>query len=174
MSSTDSQRDKIRPSGIEVEDTTTFLKNASFNTRGEGSSSMQVDAVTASDLLNATAFDPSKLHPMAAIGDKLDYLLLDDEKKNQLPGSGTALPSRGWSDDLCYGTGTTYLAGQLNYFVSWPNLFVLNSIFIYVITMGITPTQALELEALGACGKVLSVLWPFQIRGYVLTAYSTR
>jgi len=48
---------------------------------------------------------------MAAIGDKLDYLLLEDDKVNQLPGAGTPLPSRGWSDDLCYGTGTTYLTG---------------------------------------------------------------
>lgn len=67
--------------------------------------------VTASDLL-AGAFDPAKLHPMAAIGDKLDYLLLDDDKTSQLPGAGTPLPSRGWSDDLCYGTGTTYLTGK--------------------------------------------------------------
>jgi mitochondrial import inner membrane translocase subunit TIM23 len=112
MSFTDFQRDKIKQNGPEVDDTTSFLRNASFNTKGEGSSA-QVDAVTASDLLNTGAFDPSKLHPMAAIGDKLDYLLLDDEKKNELPGSGTALPSRGWSDDLCYGTGTTYLAGEM-------------------------------------------------------------
>lgn len=71
-----------------------------------------MDSVTASDLLNASSFDPARLHPMAGIGNKLDYLLLDDDKVNQLPGSGTALPSRGWSDDLCYGTGTTYLTGQ--------------------------------------------------------------
>jgi len=48
---------------------------------------------------------------MAQIGDKLDYLLLDDDKLNELPGAGTALPSRGWSDDLCYGTGSTYFSG---------------------------------------------------------------
>lgn len=48
---------------------------------------------------------------MADVGDKLDYLLLDDEKLSELPGSETALPSRGWSDDLCYGVGTTYVSG---------------------------------------------------------------
>ena len=41
----------------------------------------------------------------------LDYLVLDDDKTSDLPGSGTAIPSRGWSDDLCYGTGTMYLGG---------------------------------------------------------------
>jgi len=57
------------------------------------------------------AYDPAKLHPLADLGDKLDYLLLDDDKTSELPGAGTAIPSRGWSDDLCYGTGTMYLSG---------------------------------------------------------------
>lgn len=48
---------------------------------------------------------------MAGLGGQLDYLVLDDDKTNDLPGSGTAIPSRGWSDDLCYGTGTMYLGG---------------------------------------------------------------
>ena len=63
-----------------------------------------------SDLLLG-AFDPSKLHPLAGIEDKLDYLLLDDDKTSDLPGAEGAIPSRGWSDDLCYGTGTMYLSG---------------------------------------------------------------
>jgi hypothetical protein len=49
---------------------------------------------------------------MASLGGQLDYLVLDDDKTNDLPGSGTAIPSRGWSDDLCYGTGTMYLGGM--------------------------------------------------------------
>ncbi|KAF7308735.1 hypothetical protein MKEN_01072600 [Mycena kentingensis (nom. inval.)] len=65
---------------------------------------------TASELLMA-AYDPAKLHPLADLGDKLDYLLLDDDKTNDIPGANTAIPSRGWSDDLCYGTGTMYLGG---------------------------------------------------------------
>ncbi|KAG0160958.1 hypothetical protein PDIDSM_8490 [Penicillium digitatum] len=36
-------------------------------------------------------------------------LSLDDSALDQLPGSRSVLPSRGWSDDLCYGAGTTYL-----------------------------------------------------------------
>ncbi|KAI9066974.1 mitochondrial import inner membrane translocase subunit tim23 [Trametes sanguinea] len=70
-----------------------------------------VDAPTSGHDLLLGSFDPSKLHPMAGIEDKLDYLLLDDEKTTDLPGAGTAIPSRGWSDDLCYGTGTMYLSG---------------------------------------------------------------
>ncbi|CCO28414.1 Mitochondrial import inner membrane translocase subunit tim23 [Rhizoctonia solani AG-1 IB] len=97
-------------SGIGRDDAATYLRNASFS-RGDGSATPGA-AVTAADLLNATSFDPSRLHPMAGISDKLDYLALDDEKTNALPGAGTALPSRGWSDDLCYGTGTTYLSGE--------------------------------------------------------------
>ncbi|QRV74052.1 Tim17 domain-containing protein [Ceratobasidium sp. AG-Ba] len=92
------------------DDAAAYLRSASFS-RNEGST--PGTAVTASDLLNAASFDPSRLHPMAGLGDKLDYLALDDEKTNSLPGAGTALPSRGWSDDLCYGTGTTYLSGVL-------------------------------------------------------------
>lgn len=71
--------------------------------------------VTASDLLLG-AYDPTRLHPLAQLGDQLDYLVLDDDKLSDLPGAGTAIPSRGWSDDLCYGTGTMYLSGK------WPTL----------------------------------------------------
>ncbi|KAL0953488.1 hypothetical protein HGRIS_004718 [Hohenbuehelia grisea] len=90
------------------QDPAAYIRSASFS-RGDGSATTP-DAVTASDLLMA-AYDPAKLHPLAQLGDKLDYLLLDDDKTNELPGSSTAIPSRGWSDDLCYGTGTMYLSG---------------------------------------------------------------
>ena len=57
------------------------------------------------------AFDPSALHPLAGLNqDTLDYLTLDDSTLSDLPGSRSVLPSRGWSDDLCYGTGVTYLS----------------------------------------------------------------
>ena len=69
-----------------------------------------VTTASSSDLLLGS-FDPAKLHPLAGIDDKLDYLLLDDDKTTDMPGAGTAIPSRGWSDDLCYGTGTMYLSG---------------------------------------------------------------
>lgn len=73
----------------------------------------QYEAQDVSSFLNAPgAFDPSSLHPLAGLNqDTLDYLSLDDSTLSDLPGNRSALPSRGWSDDLCYGTGVTYLAG---------------------------------------------------------------
>jgi mitochondrial import inner membrane translocase subunit TIM23 len=66
-----------------------------------------------SSIIGQGAFpDPSQLHPLAGLNqDTLDYLTLEDSVLDELPGSRSALPSRGWSDDLCYGAGTTYLAG---------------------------------------------------------------
>jgi import inner membrane translocase subunit TIM23 len=63
--------------------------------------------------LGSSSFaDPSQLHPLAGLNkDTLDYLTLEDSALSDLPGSQSALPSRGFTDDLCYGTGTTYLAG---------------------------------------------------------------
>ena len=55
--------------------------------------------------------DPSQLHPLAGLNQQtLDYLSLEESALSDLPGSRSALPSRGWSDDLCYGTGVTYLS----------------------------------------------------------------
>jgi len=88
-------------------DAADVFRTANFST---GQNAADSDAVTASDLL-AGAFDPARLHPLAGIQDQLEYLVLEDDKTNDLPGATTALPSRGWSDDLCYGTGTTYLSG---------------------------------------------------------------
>jgi import inner membrane translocase subunit TIM23 len=64
-----------------------------------------------SSFLGGASFpDVSELHPLAGLNqDALDYLTLEDSALDQLPGSRSALPSRGWSDDLCYGAGTTYL-----------------------------------------------------------------
>ncbi|KAF8661338.1 hypothetical protein AX16_001433 [Volvariella volvacea WC 439] len=102
MASSSSNQQASSPSATDL------LKNANF-TRTDSSSAPD-HAITTSDLLLA-AYDPAKLHPLADLSDKLDYLLLDDDKTNEIPGSGTAIPSRGWSDDLCYGTGTMYLSG---------------------------------------------------------------
>ncbi|KAF8479737.1 Tim17-domain-containing protein [Russula ochroleuca] len=95
------------PSDTPNHDTSDLLKNVHFSSH---SSDPLPEAPTASDLLSST-YDPAKLHPMASLGGQLDYLVLDDDKTSDLPGSGTAIPSRGWSDDLCYGTGTMYLGG---------------------------------------------------------------
>jgi len=108
MSANAKDSSPVEPEASSSQNPSDYLRTASFS-RSEGPSASG-EAVTASDFLLA-AYDPAKLHPLADLGDKLDYLLLDDDKKNDLPGSGTAIPSRGWSDDLCYGTGTMYLSG---------------------------------------------------------------
>jgi len=90
-----------------TQDSSDLLKNVRFS---QSSSDPLPEPPTASDLLSGS-YDPAKLHPMASLGEQLDYLVLDDDKTSDLPGSGTAIPSRGWSDDLCYGTGTMYLGG---------------------------------------------------------------
>lgn len=66
---------------------------------------------SSSDNFDFSTVDTTKLHPLAGLNETLEYLVLEDEALNSLPGSESALPSRGWSDDLCYGTGTTYLSG---------------------------------------------------------------
>ncbi|KAK1750773.1 Tim17-domain-containing protein [Echria macrotheca] len=56
--------------------------------------------------------DPTELHPLAGLNkETLDYISLEDSTLSDLPGSQSVLPSRGFTDDLCYGTGVTYLAG---------------------------------------------------------------
>lgn len=55
--------------------------------------------------------DPAALHPLAGLSqDTLEYFTLEDSALSDLPGSRSVLPSRGWSDDLCYGTGVCYLS----------------------------------------------------------------
>jgi len=68
--------------------------------------------VSAQDFLGGASLpDASKLHPLAGLNQQtLDYLSLDESQLSDLPGGRSALPSRGWSDDLCYGTGVTYLS----------------------------------------------------------------
>ena len=107
MSSSSSH--SAQPEASTSHSATEYLKNTQFQ-RPDIAGSPE-NPVTSTDLLLA-AYDPTKLHPMAGIEDKLDYLLLEDDKTSDLPGSGTAIPSRGWSDDLCYGTGTMYLSGS--------------------------------------------------------------
>ncbi|KJZ78772.1 hypothetical protein HIM_02163 [Hirsutella minnesotensis 3608] len=61
--------------------------------------------------LQSSSFaDPSQLHPLAGLNkDTLEYLTLDESALSDLPGGQSVLPSRGFTDDLCYGTGITYL-----------------------------------------------------------------
>lgn len=109
MTFTIARADQMASSSQAPQDSTDYLKNATFAS-SSGSYGADGSPVTASDLLTG-GFDPARLHPLAGLQDQLEYLALDDDKVNDLPGAATALPSRGWSDDLCYGTGTTYLSG---------------------------------------------------------------
>ncbi|KAI9612969.1 hypothetical protein H4Q26_010238 [Puccinia striiformis f. sp. tritici PST-130] len=61
-------------------------------------------------ILSAYA-QPSSLHPLSNVNAGLDYLTLDDAKLSTISGSQSVLPNRGWSDELCYGTGTVYVGG---------------------------------------------------------------
>ncbi|CAJ0868020.1 6817_t:CDS:2 [Entrophospora sp. SA101] len=63
------------------------------------------DTVAVSDFLNRVNLGSSHIKEIAGLG-SIDYLKIDDNVVT--PG---AIPSRGIMDDLCYGTGTTYLAG---------------------------------------------------------------
>ncbi|GJJ73712.1 mitochondrial import inner membrane translocase subunit TIM23 [Entomortierella parvispora] len=66
---------------------------------------------TVSSFLSNTAYDPTRLHPLAGLGGGLDYLNLEDDDGG-LPGThGGIVPSRGWSDDMTYGTGMAYISG---------------------------------------------------------------
>jgi len=70
-------------------------------------------------MFSTSAYDPAKLHPLAGL-DKMDFLALDEDKLSDVQGAATVLPSRGWTDDLCIGTGTTYLSGKLVFPVLTP------------------------------------------------------
>lgn len=84
----------------------------SFPDFGSSSSDNNYDRLP--DFLSQAAYDSSKLQPMAVQGG-IDFLQIEDHYGGGGAGAnfgGAALtPSRGWTDDLCYGTGTTYLAG---------------------------------------------------------------
>lgn len=105
--------------------TLTGQKSSSSSSSGSSSSSSSNDrssftptafdpssAQDVSSFLGDAALpDPSQLHPLAGLNQQtLDYLSLEESALSDLPGSRSALPSRGWSDDLCYGTGVTYLS----------------------------------------------------------------
>ncbi|RLV90424.1 Mitochondrial import inner membrane translocase subunit TIM23 [Spathaspora sp. JA1] len=56
-------------------------------------------------------YSASQLHPLAGLDKGVEYLDLEDEKLNTVEGSQGVIPSRSWTDDLCYGTGAVYLLG---------------------------------------------------------------
>ncbi|KAJ2317173.1 Mitochondrial import inner membrane translocase subunit tim23 [Coemansia sp. RSA 2704] len=59
-----------------------------------------------SDILSQVDFSSTALNPVANPGG-IEYLTIEDGPVY----TGGVMPSRGWSDDLCYGTGTMYIMG---------------------------------------------------------------
>ncbi|KAI8324036.1 Tim17-domain-containing protein [Martensiomyces pterosporus] len=70
--------------------------------------SLAIDQVQGgvSEFLSQVDFSSSQLNPVASPGG-IEYLNLEDGPIY----TGGVMPSRGWSDDLCYGTGTMYILG---------------------------------------------------------------
>lgn len=62
-------------------------------------------------LTNFLSVDTAKLHPLAGLDKEIEFLDLEDEQLASMEGSQGIIPSRGWTDDLCYGTGAVYLLG---------------------------------------------------------------
>jgi import inner membrane translocase subunit TIM23 len=86
-----------------------LLRSAQFSQYNASGSNDDMQAPTAAQMLSNAA----SLHPLAQLQSQdLDYLELDDGKLSGIEGGQTVLPSRGWGDELCYGTGTTYLSGK--------------------------------------------------------------
>jgi len=154
MSLLDFLRDKKSPEpAITPQTSTSIATGVSF---AKPENITVPDVVTATDVL-AGAYDPSKLHPLAGIGDSLDYLLLEDDSINALPGAATALPSRGWSDDLCYGTGTTYLGGKFHLLLLLLLVFTRFSTLLFPKPLQCRLFRCAQVwawEACGVCEKV--------------------
>lgn len=86
------------------------LQDSAPTTYFESAPAIHIDDALSSPS-SSLLYDPVALHPLAKLGQtSLDYLTLDDSILSDLPGAQSGLPSRGWSDDLCYGTGITYIA----------------------------------------------------------------
>ena len=97
--------------GPSTPSSTGTLPDADANANAPPTTPASSAAPSALDTFSA-AYDPSKLHPLAGLGDNLDFLQLEEDKLTDVHGAQSVLPSRGWTDDLCVGTGTTYLSGE--------------------------------------------------------------
>ncbi|VVT43487.1 uncharacterized protein SAPINGB_P000008 [Magnusiomyces paraingens] len=78
--------------------------------KSEYSLGFDPSTVNVSSILSSP-IDSTKLHPLAGLDRGLEYLNIEDDALSSLPGSQGIIPIKGWTDDLCYGTGTVYLLG---------------------------------------------------------------
>lgn len=104
--SSPSQHDSVAASSAQIHEPHTSFPSTTTShfdpTAGQGVESF---------LQNSPFADPAQLHPLAGLNkDTLEYLTLEDGALSQVPGSQSVIPSRGFTDDLCYGTGISYLS----------------------------------------------------------------
>lgn len=65
-----------------------------------------------STILNSPGvLSSTSLHPLSGLDKGIEYMDLEDEQLNTVEGAQGLIPSRNWTDDLCYGTGAVYLLG---------------------------------------------------------------
>lgn len=101
-SSDDSLKQKLGFDPNEVSDVQTIISTpGSINTTGTNTNGASASSSSYAALL----------HPLAGLDKGVEYLDLEEEKLNQVEGSQGLIPSRSWTDDLCYGTGAVYLIG---------------------------------------------------------------
>lgn len=101
-SSDDSLKQKLGFDPNEVSDVQTIISTpGSINTTGTNTNGASASSSSYAALL----------HPLAGLDKGVEYLDLEEEKLNQVEGSQGLIPSRSWTDDLCYGTGAVYLMG---------------------------------------------------------------
>lgn len=62
-------------------------------------------------ILAPGVLDSSRLHPLAGLDKGIEYLDLEEEQLTTMEGAQGLIPSKSWTDDLCYGTGAVYLLG---------------------------------------------------------------
>ncbi|PVU99602.1 hypothetical protein BB559_000560 [Furculomyces boomerangus] len=83
-----------------------------FVTDQEPSSTMEFGpstptSISSSDLLANVDLENALIPKLTPMSSGIEYLNLEDNVNMGV----SALPSRSWSDDLCYGAGTAYLSG---------------------------------------------------------------
>ncbi|KAI9137911.1 Tim17/Tim22/Tim23/Pmp24 family-domain-containing protein [Paraphysoderma sedebokerense] len=67
-----------------------------------------LDSPSVTSILNNYNFESGRIQPIPNL-ESVDYIFTEDSPFTRA--SGGFVPSRGWTDDLCYGTGTVYLTG---------------------------------------------------------------
>lgn len=99
------QQEPAAPAPSAPQTTTTTTTAPSYPSPFDASQPQGVEA-----FLGSSSFaDPTQLHPLAGLNkETLEYISLEDTPLPDAAGA-SVLPSRGFTDDLCYGTGITYL-----------------------------------------------------------------